>query len=61
MVKYQKLLQKEFSKNQLTIDRQARQIAKLEKDSSRDKRIVQNHEEKYGNLQKQLQQRYEEK
>jgi len=43
----------------LTIDRQARQIAKLEKDSSRDKRIVQNHEEKYGSLQKQLQQRYE--
>lgn len=58
MVKYQRLLQKEFTKNQQIIDRQARQISKLEKDFQREHRLVQNHEKDTDSLKAQLEQRY---
>ena len=50
MVKYQNLLQNEFTKNQATIDRQARNISKLEKDLQRETRIKQNTIEEHDNL-----------
>ena len=57
MVKYQNLLQNEFTKNQATIDRQARNISKLEKDIQRETRIKQNTIEEHDNLRKKLEQR----
>ena len=57
MVKYQNLLQNEFTKNQATIDRQARNISKLEKDLHRENRIKQNTIEEHDNLRKKLEQR----
>ena len=57
MVKYQNLLQNEFTKNQATIDRQARNISKLEKDIQRETRIKQNTIEENDNLRKKLEQR----
>ena len=57
MVKYQNLLQNEFTKNQSTIDRQARNISKLEKDLQRETRIKQNTIEEHHNLRKKLEQR----
>ena len=57
MVKYQNLLQNEFTKNQATIDRQARNISKLEKDLHRETRIKQNTVEEHDNLRKKLEQR----
>ena len=57
MVKYQNLLQNEFTKNQATIDRQARNISKLEKDLQRETRIKQNTIEEHDNLRKKLEQR----
>ena len=57
MVKYQNLLQNEFTKNQATIDRQARNISKLEKDLHRETRIKQNTIEEHDNLRKKLEQR----
>ena len=57
MVKYQNLLQNEFTKNQATIDRQARNISKLEKDLQRETRIKQSTIEEHDNLRKKLEQR----
>ena len=57
MVKYQRLLQNEFAKNQSTIDRQARNITKLEKDLQRESRIKQNTKEEHENIKRKLEQR----
>ena len=57
MVKYQRLLQQEFSKSQAIIDRQARQVAKLEKDLAREAKVAQSHVEVQNSLKRQLEQK----
>jgi hypothetical protein len=57
MIKYQRLLQKEYSKSQQTITRQALQVSKLERDLQRQEKIVNNHQEEYKKMQLKLTQR----
>ena len=57
MVKYQRLLQQEFAKSQAVIDRQARQVAKLEKDLAREAKVAQSFVEVQNSLKRQLEQK----